>query len=523
MRSLANVAVVGEMPVNAVQLDEVIGQSLGNYRIVKQLGQGGFGVVYLAEHPLIGKKVAIKLLLPEISANKEMVDRFFNEARAATLIKDSGIVDVFDFGHHANGSAYFVMEFLEGESLATVLQRGKIHPDLIRAMVLQLTDSLAKAHDRQIIHRDLKPDNIFLVPNGKIECGYLTKILDYGIAKLGVPGDSGVVKTQSGAMMGTPAYMSPEQCRGAKHVDARSDIYSLGIIIYEMAVGRRPFLAEQTFDMLTAQVMTPPPAPRLMDAAVPADLEEIILRCLAKNPDHRFQSMRELQSRMRQLPRMASTEMTAMQPPAGALVQPSPWADLGITGAPAPTRPGVPHALAAGAVVQRSAQPVPTTMGGAVGQSVVRRVTTSRRKVILSVLGAAAVIGVVVGILAAQGRGSQQKLTPTGTSSPEAPVGPLTLRPDEAAAQVPIDAGTPVAVQIADAAVPVKAAQAEAPPSAGSGSRVTGSTRKRRPEAGRADARVRTETATKPDAGTAGATDRSGTRDGNIIVPEGMK
>jgi serine/threonine-protein kinase len=177
------------------------------------------GAVFLAEHTTLGKKAAVKVLLPEYSVSTDIVNRFFNEARSATMIRHAGIVDIYDFGKHNNGSAFIVMELLDGESLADRLRREKrLDEALVIDVTRQVAAALAAAHAKGIVHRDLKPDNVFLVPDATIPCGLRAKVLDFGIAKLA--GDHGGMKTQTGAVMGTPAYMAPEQCRGAGNVDA---------------------------------------------------------------------------------------------------------------------------------------------------------------------------------------------------------------------------------------------------------------------------------------------------------------
>ncbi|MCA9797831.1 MAG: serine/threonine protein kinase, partial [Candidatus Eremiobacteraeota bacterium] len=181
-----------------------------------------------------------KVLLPALSMQREIVDRFFNEARATTSVPDPGIVQVFDFGFHTDGSAFIVMEFLEGEPLDTRLKRfGRLSAFDALRLTRGAASSLHAAHSRGIVHRDLKPENIFLVPDSEAQGGERPKILDFGIAKLG-GNEPGQMRTRTGALMGTPVYMSPEQCRGAGSVDHRSDIYSMGCVIFHMLTGRPP-------------------------------------------------------------------------------------------------------------------------------------------------------------------------------------------------------------------------------------------------------------------------------------------
>ncbi|HSS03380.1 MAG TPA: serine/threonine-protein kinase, partial [Kofleriaceae bacterium] len=267
---------------------------IGQYRIVRKLGAGGMGMVFLGEHMLLGRRAAIKTLLPTVQVNQEIVERFFNEARAASAITDPGVIQIFDFGYHVDGTAYIVMELLEGEALSARIDRvGKLPlPDAIR-IARQIAGSLAAAHARNIVHRDLKPENIFLVRDAEAQGGERTKILDFGICKLS-QADGDVAVTQVGAMVGTPVYMSPEQCRGASDVDHRSDIYAFGCLVFHMLTGRPPFVGESSGDLIVAHMQADPPAPSLYVSGLPFEVDALLLRCLAKAPEDRFSSMSEL-------------------------------------------------------------------------------------------------------------------------------------------------------------------------------------------------------------------------------------
>src|SRR6187549_1750775 len=215
----------------------MIDEILGNYRVVSRLGVGGMGTVWLAKHQVLGSFAAIKVLLPEMSEQKRIVERFFDEARAATRIQDPGIVTVHEIGWHGT-SAYIVMESLNGETLTTRLARyGNLPVPMALRLLSHCALAMAAAHARGIVHRDLKPDNIFVVSDPAVPGGERTKILDFGIAKLIDDADASHSRTQTGVIMGTPAYMSPEQCRGAGGVDHRTDVYALGCVLFNMLIG----------------------------------------------------------------------------------------------------------------------------------------------------------------------------------------------------------------------------------------------------------------------------------------------
>ena len=206
-----------------------VGQTIGNYRITAKLGEGGMGVVFLAEHPVIGKKVAMKAIHPELSKNSDVVSRFVTEAKAVNQIGHEHIVDISDFGTTTQGEFYFVMEYLQGAAMSDRLKQVTRMP-AAQALDIgaQVADALAASHQHGIIHRDLKPENIYLVTRGGNRD--FVKVLDFGLAKL-TQGDEKVShKTRTGSVMGTPFYMAPEQCEGKASIDHRADIYSLGVL-----------------------------------------------------------------------------------------------------------------------------------------------------------------------------------------------------------------------------------------------------------------------------------------------------
>nr|HEX4314535.1 protein kinase [Kofleriaceae bacterium] len=260
----------------------MIGHTIGGYTIERELGRGGMGVVYLGRHAVLGRRAAVKLLLPDLSRQDTTVQRFFAEARAATAIHHPSIVEVYDSGVAADGSAYIAMELCIGETLGARIRRDRVLPvrDAL-AVARSVAEALAAAHAVGIVHRDLKPDNVFVVDGDGL------KLLDFGIAKLAGDAAVGVAKTSTGAIMGTPVYMSPEQCRGAGQVDHRSDLYSLGCMLYEMVCGRVPFIGEGAGDVIGAHLLLAPAAPHTLAPELDPAVEALVMRLLAKRPDDR--------------------------------------------------------------------------------------------------------------------------------------------------------------------------------------------------------------------------------------------
>jgi eukaryotic-like serine/threonine-protein kinase len=275
----------------------MIGQNVGNYRITKLLGEGGMGKVYLAEHAGLRRQGAVKILHAELARSDRMVERFFNEARAANAIGHPGIVEVWDFGTLASGEPYLMMEFLRGESLAARLRRvGRLPLASALDIADQAATALGAAHDKGIVHRDLKPDNLFLVPDPERPGRDQIKILDFGIAKLAQrPEAGGGAITRTGAVLGTPLYMSPEQCRATRDVDHRSDIYSLGIILFEMLSGSPPFSSDSSGELVHMHIGVEPPALRSRSPDLAEELELVVGQMLQKDPAARLQSMAEFQ------------------------------------------------------------------------------------------------------------------------------------------------------------------------------------------------------------------------------------
>jgi serine/threonine protein kinase len=277
---------------------QMIGATVGSYRIVSALGKGAMGEVFLAEHQHIARRAAIKVLIPQLTQYYEVVHRFFVEARAMSMIQHPGIVEVFDCAVHTDGRAYIVMEYLEGETLAAALLREERLPwQRATAIAREIAEALGAAHDQGIAHRDLKPENVFLRVDADAPDGASVKVLDFGVAKLLDAESLEGIRTRNGTLLGTPAYMSPEQCAGGGQIDHRVDVYALGCLLFEMLTGRPPFCARgaepKTFNELAlAHLHRPPPSPRAEAPDVPRWLDSLVKRLMAKHPDDRPDSMR---------------------------------------------------------------------------------------------------------------------------------------------------------------------------------------------------------------------------------------
>lgn len=266
----------------------MIPASIGPYRIVRLLGEGGMGVVYEARQESLDRRVALKTLHPEYARQQEQVARFFNEAKVLSKLEHPSIVQVSDFGTTSDGTVYLVMEFLRGESLrhrlSAVMERGERLPVAqVLQIAWQVADVLAVAHAMGVVHRDLKPDNLMLVADPIAPSGERVKLLDFGIAKLTKERDRGGLKTDTQAVMGTPAYMSPEQCAGAGGVDAKSDVYSLGCVLYEALTGQTPFIADGAGRIIAMHLFQEPVSLQSIAPKVPTVVAELVHRLLVKD------------------------------------------------------------------------------------------------------------------------------------------------------------------------------------------------------------------------------------------------
>jgi tRNA A-37 threonylcarbamoyl transferase component Bud32 len=264
----------------------------GRYRVVRQLGDGAMGAVYEAENVLIRRHVAIKVLHPHVAERQDARVRFEREAQAAGRIGSPHIVEVLDMGELDGGARFLVMELLEGTTLAQrVRDAGRLSPDEAAPIVIQLLAGLGAAHAADIVHRDLKPANVFLAGNRSV--GDYVKILDFGVSKFAVAGDD-MGMTGAGSVLGTPFYMSPEQAKGARHIDHRSDLYAVGVILYECVTGKVPFEAETLNELIFRIVLEAPPPVESLVAGLDPAFTAIVRKAMAREAGERFQSAREM-------------------------------------------------------------------------------------------------------------------------------------------------------------------------------------------------------------------------------------
>ena len=401
----------------------MLGRTIGTYRVLSKIGEGGMGTVFVGEHTLLGRRAAIKVLLPEMSARASVVNRFFNEARVITSISDPGIVQVFDYGVH-EGSAYIVMELLEGETIQARLKRLRRLPAIeVVRLGRQIARSLSAAHAKNIVHRDLKPENIFIIGDPVVTGGERTKILDFGIAKLlQTDDDPENMKTQTGMLIGTPVYMSPEQCRGAGEVDHRSDIYSLGCVLFRMLSGRPPFEGRGGGEIIASHLKEPPRLISTIVDDVPPDVEHVVQQCLAKDPAERPQTAVELANLLG-----AIEQRTSSQTPIPSFAPPV----LGVHDAETVHLSPPAHMLEAS---------TPTTMQGASGQTSQPHAGTPRKRTLRIVAGIAACLltGSVIALVTETGRltgGTSGTVQPMASPSPEPSPAPTPPTPREAETQ----------------------------------------------------------------------------------------
>jgi eukaryotic-like serine/threonine-protein kinase len=395
----------GTTPPVPARQDPYLGRTIdGRYLVESLIGEGGMGYVYRARHKVIDKRVAIKILKTDAKREKELTDRFLQEAKSASSIGNPHIVDISDFGQLPDGATYFVMEYLDGASLGQRMEQHKGTPWAVpRIMHIgkQIALGLAAAHEAGIVHRDLKPDNVMIVPRGADKD--FVKILDFGIAK--VVGDESHKITRAGSVFGTPHYMSPEQAAGTP-VDQRTDIYALGVILYELASGRVPFDADNFMGILTQHMykapvsilaLVPPPG------EVPPGLDAIVLKCLSKKPEGRYATMADLAADIELLERgQVPLAVPEMMSRSGGFNVPQDYFRNSRPGAMPEAVPATP------AGVGRSRWPLFAVVGAVVG------------------LG---LVGVALAIATSKPSGARPKQDPTATLAATAsvPTGPSAI------------------------------------------------------------------------------------------------
>lgn len=374
----------------------------GKYRVERVLGQGGMGVVVAAHHVVLDETVAIKFLLPEALESAEAVARFEREARAAVKIKSEHVARVTDVGRLETGAPYMVMELLRGQDLDELLrERGPLPLADVADYVLQAGEAIAEAHGLGIVHRDLKPPNLFLTE--RADGSSCVKVLDFGISKLTSPGSTDQGMTRTSAIMGSPLYMSPEQLMSSRDVDLRTDIWAIGVICYELLTGNRPFGGDSLAQLCMAIQLGPPTPLSVYRRDLPAQVESILLRCLAKNPAQRYSNLSELANELVQFApahaRVSAERIARLTRAAGF-----------PTGALAASHSGATAAVTQPPVTQ---PPVIEQTIGEFGQT---RTNTSSSKAPL-LFGLGAVLALVAGGAFALSRRAPQNLEPVASST----------------------------------------------------------------------------------------------------------
>jgi serine/threonine protein kinase len=378
-------------------IDLPTGTVVGEFEIERKIGEGGMGAVYAALHPILGKRAAIKVIAEQMSRDADAIARFRREARAIAQLASPHIVDVFGFGELADGRAYFVMEYLTGESLRSRLDRGRVPLDEALELLDQIARGLEAAHESGIVHRDLKPENIFIERNRSVQP--VVKLLDFGLVKL-AHHDDGIAKTQTGALFGTPVYISPEQIRSAAEVDHRADIYSLGCVAFELVLGRVPFERTTTVELIAAHLECAPPSPRSLWPEIPAALDAVLSAMLVKDPAKRL-TLGYLQEAIDRLRRSAFANPAGSI--AGFVTAPNAVREVSAPTTSAPVHRAVPlstFGLAHGTRARPVAQPASPGH------------RTSRRTVVI----AGAILATIVVIAIASTRGSDDANNVTRTT-----------------------------------------------------------------------------------------------------------
>lgn len=287
------IAIYGSHKISILREQALTARKLGQYQLKRELGRGGMGEVYLAEHVLLKRPCAVKVIRAEQAENPRMLERFLREVQATAALTHPNTVQIFDYGQADDGTVFYAMEYLTGLNLEDAVKRdGPFPPSRVIYILRQLCGALAEAHDVGLIHRDIKPTNVILCSRGGRHD--VAKLLDFGLVRMQRENADEAALTQPGVIFGTPEFMSPEQAAGTAAIDARTDVYSLGALAYFLMTGRPPFVRDSVVETLAAQINEP--VPPLPDGAhAPDDLEGVILQCLAKHPDSRFPDVRQLE------------------------------------------------------------------------------------------------------------------------------------------------------------------------------------------------------------------------------------
>lgn len=293
-------AVYGVYTIGALRRQAFAAKQLGQYRLKRKLGSGGMGEVYLAEHQMMKRPCAVKLIRPEKAVDPRMLARFEREVRATAKLSHWNSIDIYDYGRTADGTFYYVMEYLPGHNIGEIVEEYGPFPASRTVYLLdQVCGALAEAHGIGLVHRDIKPANIFCAYRGGVFD--VVKLLDFGLAKPTMEKSADAQLTLAGTITGSPLFMSPEQASGEDGVDARSDIYSLGAVIYYMLTGQPPFVSDNPLKVMIAHASQEVVPPRQLNAEIPIELEEIVLRCLEKDPEHRYQDVPSLRTAIREV------------------------------------------------------------------------------------------------------------------------------------------------------------------------------------------------------------------------------
>ena len=398
----------------------------GKYRILRLLGRGGMGAVFAAEHQILGQEVAIKLLLDSPAQGSDLIQRFVNEARAASKIQGEHVVRVFDVDTLPDGNLFIAMELLQGEDLDSLVERsGTLQPSVAVDYVLQSMEALAHAHQLGIVHRDLRPSNLFLVvrPDGE----HVIKVLDFGVAKVqNLPNVQGA-STQTTALFGTPLYMSPEQIRSAKAADAQSDLWSLGVILFKLLTGNLPFSGETFGELCFSIAEQTAPLAHTLGPGIPPGLSDVVARCLERSNEKRFMTAGELAVALRPFASeggaRSADRVVATERGGGSSAVPPPTEAPAVSGEPAPT----------------PAAPSPPTAGNWAASQARTRGSGAFRKGVAAVVAATAALAAVgIGLVV---RATDQKTQPAAAATSVSPPArsapaqsaPATTEPEPAA------------------------------------------------------------------------------------------